>query len=346
MECFPIIEKTFHENSIDAYYLLKDFVKNHEPRRNSIKGHDIIAEARERLELYKKKSLQPTANTISSGFPELDDVLGGWEYGEELVTILGRVCQGKSWFLMKLLAEAWKQGKRVGLYSGEMSHIALGYRFDALFGHHSNRALKKGDDSVGYETYIENLANNGGCFLIITPKQLGGKPTVNKLQQFVEENDLDILGVDQLSLLQDSRAMRNDPIRVKYCHLAEDLFQLSIECKIPVLALAQANRDAAKKKDLAMPEMENFKESDDIPANSSKCISLKQTNHGNNLYIKVIKNREGENGATLKYAWNIDKGYMKYIPKTNDGANTSINKAQKDKLIQDTNDNTIYNPFS
>ena len=39
---------------------------------------------------------------------------------------------GKTWILLKMLVEAWKQGKRVAMYSGEMNDMQIGYRFDTL----------------------------------------------------------------------------------------------------------------------------------------------------------------------------------------------------------------------
>lgn len=49
---------------------------------------------------------------IGSGLPELDKILNGWLPGEELVTIVGRVNQGKSWLLQKFLTEANRQHKK------------------------------------------------------------------------------------------------------------------------------------------------------------------------------------------------------------------------------------------
>ena len=95
------------------------------------KGTDIISEAQERYDAYLLKQQNPEKSTISTGLAELDQIFGGWDYGDELVTIVARTNVGKSWMLLKFLVEAWKQGKRVGLYSGEMNSVKLGYRFDS-----------------------------------------------------------------------------------------------------------------------------------------------------------------------------------------------------------------------
>ena len=132
-EIIPVLNQKLKEDSRLAYDFLKNEMETTLKPRVVCKGHDLIEDAMERYELYLKKQEPSFQSTISTGFPELDDIIGGWEYGEELVTIVARINQGKSWLLMKFLTEAWKQGKKVCLYSGEMSENKLGYRFDALF---------------------------------------------------------------------------------------------------------------------------------------------------------------------------------------------------------------------
>ena len=69
--------------------------------------------------------------------------------------------------LLKFLVEAWKQGKRVGLYSGEMNSVKLGYRFDSWFQHFSNRSLVRGEQVDGYKEFIENLKTQQTPFIIV-----------------------------------------------------------------------------------------------------------------------------------------------------------------------------------
>lgn len=333
------------QDSRVAYQYIIDEMKNLKPRV-VCKGTDIIREgALERYELFKNRANNPEAATISTGLPELDEIFGGWEYGDELVTIVARTNQGKSWILLKFLAEAWKQGKRVGLYSGEMNHVKLGYRFDALFQHYSNRALVQGHQVEGYQEYIETLKEGkDNPFIIITQKEFGGRPTVQKIRNFVEENQLDIVGIDQLSLMEDGRASRNDPPRLRLGHIAEDLFLLSSEYRIPILALAQANREGVKKdEDMNAPGLENIKESDDIAHNSSKCIGIRQTNYG--LVMDVIKNREGRVGDKLLWSWDIDVGHFAYIPSAGDAAPAPMRQQTVQQTKQEFAAPNAYNPF-
>lgn len=244
-----------------------------------------------------------------------------------------------SWLALKFLAEAWKQGKRVGMYSGEMSDMQQGYRFDALFNHFSNTALRRGHEVKGYAEYIENLKKLPNPFLVTTPKDFNGMATVSKLRMFVEKNNLDILGVDQLSLMLDERASRGEQERIKLGHISADLYLLSCELKIPIIALVQANREAAKKgnvDDNTAPQLEDIRESDDIAHNSSRVISMRQTKAG--LLLNVIKNRGGRNGDKLLYHWDIDTGYFHYA--SDFGEVEHIQPETKKELVKHHEDST------
>ena len=339
----PELDRLVKEDSRLAYNYLTSQMANLKPH-TVCKGFDIISGADKRYEEYLKKQNATTPPTISTGMPELDDVFGGWEYGEELVTIVGRVNNGKSWLAVKFLMEAWKQGKRVGLYSGEMSDSKLGYRFDSMLEHFSNRCLVRGAQVNGYKEYIDRTRNIQNPFLIITQKELGGKPTVQQMRNFVEENNIEILGIDQLSLMKDGRAKRGDPLRQQLGHITEDLFLLSTEYKIPIIALAQANRAGINKDDnMDAPGLENIKESDDIAANSSKCIGMRQFD--GKLIMDIIKNREGRVGDKLVYAWTIDTGEFSYIPTDGDAVSTSVREVVKQKVNKETTEFIGVNPF-
>lgn len=302
------IVKDVEEDSLSAYQKLKNKIAELEDIR-PITSNDIIKNAKDRLDTFNKKIESDTANTIPIGLKEIDDAIGGWQLGEELVTIMARTNQGKSWILIDLLMNAWKEGKRVGLYSGEMSSEQVGYRFDALYQHFSNLALMRGskEEKEKYEKYIEELQKAENCFVVITPKDLGHQATVNDIDFMIKKYNLDIVGIDQFSLMQDYRTNYKEQLRIKLGNISQDLFNLSMKYHIPVLALSQANRAAAK---TDTPELEHMSESDAISQNSSKVISMSRV--GQELKLEVVKNRYGSVGGQFVYLWDIDKGEFKF----------------------------------
>ena len=139
----PIIQvaaEKLKTNSNDAVDYLMQQLQNLTQLQKT-QGIDIIQNANARLEEYQSKLNGNSVQYITTGFEELDTIFKGFARGEELVVLFARIGQGKSWILNKMLAHAWSIGYNVGLISPEMSAIKIGYRFDTLVGHLSNKNL-------------------------------------------------------------------------------------------------------------------------------------------------------------------------------------------------------------
>lgn len=275
-----------------------------------------------RVNVFEDKSLNADKWFIETGFQELDDIVMGWQKGEELVVIFARTGQGKSWVLVKAMQHAWLMGNNVGYISPEMTADKIGYRFDTVNNNFSNKALLRGDTSVvtvdEYRQYNEKLSNSTSKFLVSTPLDFNKKITVSKLRTFVEANKLDILAIDGITYLTDERYKRGDNKTTTLTNISEDLMQLSVELKIPVLVVVQSNRGGVTEDENATPELENIRDSDGISHNATKVISLKQKEQG--LLMEIKKNRDGMMGDKLTYLWNIDVGEFEWIPSSSDSA--------------------------
>ena len=275
---------------------------------------DIIHN-RERIDVFKDKSLNKDKWFIPSGFEALDDIICGWQCGEEYVVIFARTGNGKSWVLVKSMEHAFKMGKNVGYISPEMSADKIGYRFDTLHNNFSNTALTRGDQSNvsvdEYETYYEELSSHEGQFLVSTPMDFNNRITVSKLRTFVTSNKLDVLAIDGITYMSDERYKRGDNKTTTLTNISEDLFKLSCELKIPVLIVVQSNRGGIKDNDNDTPDIEDIRDSDGISHNSTKVISLKQK--GDGLIMEIKKNRDGRIGDKICYLWDIDRGEFEYV---------------------------------
>lgn len=275
--------------------------------------YDIIKNSMERGELYKSRLGQEGLMGISTGVQELDDILHGW-LNEDLVTIFARTNEGKSWVALFFSVMAWALGYKVLFYSGEMSREVVGYRFDTLYKHFSNTALMQGLSSLGegvsvddYDRYIRDLSTKEG-FYVVTPRDLGDKPTVRTIENLYEDLKPDLICIDQLTLMNDMRGGENK--RIRYNNISEDLFALSEKIQKPILAVTQARRDSNKKKeekDLP-PELDEIYESDGIAQNSTRVISMKVV--GRVLKLAIKKNRYGEKDKEVYMIWDKDKGIL------------------------------------
>lgn len=242
---------------------------------------------------------------VSTGFKLLDGELGGFRETNELVTIMGRPGTGKSWFGLKLLVELWKSGLRVGLYSGEMDEKQLWYRFDTLNLNLSNTLLSKGyyEKDESYIEYREKL-RSGNDIPILTYDEQKRKANINDLESMIITHDLQVLVVDQLSLLDDVRKQRGDNKRQSYDNLSMDLFNLAGKYQMIIILLVQVNREGKKAESL---NLEHIAESDNVGQNSSKVIGLIPDENGV-LRVLPIKNRTGKKGKEVLMVWDIDNG--------------------------------------
>ena len=139
----PVIQQTaelMKSNSQEAVdYLLQEIPNLVNIQKTE--GVDIIQRADIRYNEYKEKLDGKQVNYITTGFEELDMIFNGFAKGEELVVLFARIGQGKSWILNKMLSHSWQIGMNVGLISPEMSSSKIGYRFDTLTEHFSNKNL-------------------------------------------------------------------------------------------------------------------------------------------------------------------------------------------------------------
>ena len=124
---------------------------------------DII-KSNNRMKVFADKSSNPDKWFIPTGFEQLDEIIGGWQMGEDFIVLVARTGQGKSWLLVKSMEHAWQIGKNVGYVSPEMSADKIGYRFDTVHNNFSNMALLRGDLSKvsveDYNAYYENISQH------------------------------------------------------------------------------------------------------------------------------------------------------------------------------------------
>ena len=275
-----------------------------------------------RYERYLDKTEDFSKYYISTGFPELDEIIGGFDRQEELATIVARTNYGKSWILLKCAVSACEQGLRVGLYSGEMSADKVGYRSDTLIGHISNGALTHGnvEFQAEYKRYIDSLGDRfpNAVLKVLTPDSINGPADVNALKVFMEKERLDILFIDQLSLLEDMRHGRNDI--EKAGNIIKDLKNLQVMKHIPIVCVSQQNRTSSENG----VDTTQIANSDKIGQYSTVVIFIEKKDFV--MKLTIVKSRDSENGKVLTYNVDLNKGQFTYCPTENDGVKGKIVK--------------------
>ena len=276
---------------------------------------DILKDT-SRYDAYVDRTQDFSKFYVKTGFDELDKFIGGWDRLEELATIIARPGIGKSWVLLKCAVAAVEQNLRVGLYSGEMSEMKVGYRLDTLIGHISNSGIMRGQSELmnQYKAYIDSLSQRypNSCLKVITPKMIGHSATVTDLDGFISKENIDILFVDQHSLMEDQRNAK-DPV-TRAANISRDLKNLQVIKRIPIIAVSQMNRNELDEDTIV--DVSHIAQTDRIGQDSTIVLALRQKDHV--LTIDVAKSRDSGSGSRLKYAIDFDKGVFQFIPNEDD----------------------------
>lgn len=278
-----------------------------------------LSDAETKKMLYRQ--LKEGMTKFPSGRPEIDNIFGGWN-SKDYVVIFSRLGIGKSWVAEFFAYNLIKNGYRVGYYSGEMSAAEISLRVDTFNTNKSNRLMYNGGMAESeYEGVANSFSKLPGKLYVVTPIELGGSPTVNDLKNFIENQKLQALFIDQVSL------MKRNPKLSKveaYGEIADDLRVLQSMTGIPFFIVSQQNRRALEDKETKNKDdlMASISYSDSFGQNATLAIYLDYNKDNKILTLDVVKNRRGS-PQKLKYSWDIDHGEIRYIPESDDDSENS-----------------------
>ena len=140
---------------------------------------------------------------------------------------------------------------------------------------------------------------------------IGGLAGTTELRGFIEKDDLDMLCVDQHSLLVDDKHAKSPVERAS--NISRDLKTLQVLKKIPIIAVSQQNRQSIEDG----INLTHISQSDRIGQDSTIVLALERKDDV--LIVNLLKSRNSENSAQFKYAVDFDKGIFEYINIENDG---------------------------
>lgn len=286
-----------------------------------------------RYDRFLNMSVKKDDYFISTGFPELDKLITGIDLKNENMVIAARTGVGKSWMLLKIATEASKAGKTVGIYSGEMSVDKVAFRIDTLLGGVNNKKITHGEHFYkdAYKNHLNSLQSDEslGPIKVITPNDIAGPATVDALRAFVEKEKLDILLIDQYSLLEDTS--HSKVMHERVANISKAIKNLQVMKQIPIISVAQMNRTKNEDKDgNKYQDSTQIGLSDRIPQDATILLMLDKkdaestTQEGYYEFtINVVKSRDGGDNKKLNYLWNFNNGDIQYIPNENNGVSSA-----------------------
>ncbi len=231
---------------------------------------------------------------LYTGFPKLDDLLGGLE-GGDVIVIGARPAVGKSAFVTQITSHLATQGKRVGFYNLEMREKQVYERFVV---NHSGISLSRlrraqkflGDEEERFEKANEWLSKQQ---IVIST----GSKTVSQIRKESRHMDFDILILDYLQLIRADVHYQSRASEVGA--ISKAMKALAMELNVPIIALSQLNR-MSEGRETKEPTMAELREAGDIEQDASIIALLwNLTEDRKKKGLKVDKNRQGQAGKLV-----------------------------------------------
>jgi len=240
---------------------------------------------------------------VTSGMRDIDAMLGGFHDGD-LIVVAARPAMGKTAFMLNLLVGA---DKPVGAISGEQGRAQIGMRLLAIRGPISLHRMRTGalhDEEWARVNRVMTSLKDRPAWIYDRPG-----PTIEDIERQARtwkfEKNIGILMVDYLQKISGGNGR---DYRLQIGDVAARLKNLARELQIPVVALAQVNRDVEKQpmgEDGMgrMPHMSDIAESGSIEAEADVVATLyrpevymDQQRFKGLAYVNVGKNRHGPTG--------------------------------------------------
>lgn len=310
---------------------------------------NLFAEAENRLKQYEEAIRNPQRSK-TYGYEEIDRITGGiWR--NDLIILAGRPGTGKSLVALESARCLANAGCKVAYFNGEMGEDEIGYRLDTLESNISNFAISNGiigKDGNIHETYKKaapEIAKKKAELLVLSRENSREKITPAYLERFCKRNAIDILYIDQFSLL-DSASKFRETSEIRY-ELVRELKIVGKRLGIPIVLLAQIKRqDKALARQLKEGEPKfdtsDLSQTRGLEEFGTVVIMIEQIFERDEqgrilINLFIAKNRHGEKEHIITYAWNIDKGQRAFI-KSNKPLPEGIKKSEYVKEEQKTKD--------
>jgi hypothetical protein len=179
---------------------------------------------------------------------------------DDYIVFYGRPKSYKSWVLAYLVMCLFMQDKRIIIYTKEMTSENIFMRIIGCLAELPYQDFRGGTLSYDYEValyqarrMIHFLEAEEKLIVLSGKDAPAGADTVPWLQSKIKTYQPDICAIDGMYLMSDIRKNKDKHQRVS--SISNDLRQMNLETKVPIVATLQANRSAAKNNEANLDEL-------------------------------------------------------------------------------------------
>lgn len=274
--------------------------------------NEIVMQAMLRLDA--RMSGTHVEGGVKYGFNELDGKTAGLHSGE-LVVLAARPGMGKTAFAMNVADNvARKQEVPVLYISLEMSSLELADRLlcsvARVAGHRMRGGTVSRDDRIKLVDTSSTLAKVP-LFVDDSPSRTVSEIAAAARRIKRKQGRLGLVVIDYLQLVEPDNP--KDPRQEQVAKITRRLKGLAREVKVPVLCLAQLNRQAEAGKEGTIPRLSHLRESGAIEQDADVVLFVHRPEYfasredrkevAGQAEIHIAKQRNGPSGDEVKLCW-------------------------------------------
>ena len=254
-------------------------------------------------EIQKNNDRNGELAGLPTGFPELDDVLGGLRPGQ-MIIVAARPGMGKSTLAMDFCRNiAIKERKPVAFFSLEMNRTELVMRvLSAESDVFLNNLIKGGMREQQFQRIARTMDRIGDAPLIVDDSpNLTMTEIRAKARRLRQQENIEMIVIDYLQLLT-SGGRSTESRQQEVSDFSRSIKLLAKELNIPIIAIAQLNRNPETRED-KKPQVSDLRESGSLEQDADVILLIHRKDIGVNgpdqppSEIIIGKHRSGPTGS-------------------------------------------------
>jgi replicative DNA helicase len=226
----------------------------------------------------------------------VNQILGGGLKNGEMTVLAARPSVGKTALVLNCALHASKAGKRVLIFSLEMSQEAIADRLHACLGQVESDKITQGR-ATEVERMKWDVANAalGKLPIYVDTAKVSLSQMRSRCRRLHRQGGVDLIIVDYCQLVRGDKTLSREQ---QIAEVSWSVKELAKECKAPAILVAQLNRQSEVAS--RAPRMSDLRESGALEQDADVVTLLYRASESDreNLTVLVAKNRNGATGKT------------------------------------------------
>lgn len=198
-----------------------------------------------------------------TGFNYLDNMMAGWE-GANMYVIAGRPSSGKTSLVVDFLLHFAQHNGPCAFFSMEMTKMQVALRILASTAAMDFKKFRNGFLAEGEPLRLVEAAGNVAAtnLYVDDSSGLNGQEIMMRTRRMIRQHGIKLIAIDYLQLMGSVERYREKRDRV--AEASEWCKKIARQLNIPVIVLAQLNREIEKGRTERAPTLSDLAESGDI----------------------------------------------------------------------------------